>query len=65
MSSELYKKNSNSNALRARRDAIADEILVNEYLFPNLFEIALKTKDKNHHKACWIIELVLEKKLFT
>ena len=64
MNSELYKKISNSNAHRACREAISEEILADESLFPNLFEIALNTKDKNHHKACWIMELVLEKKLF-
>ena len=64
MNSELYKKICNSNAHRASRDAIANEILANESLFPYLFEIALNTKDKNNHKACWITELVLEEKLF-
>lgn len=64
MNSELYKNISTSNAHRASREAIANEILANKYLFPNLFEIALSVNDKIHHKACWIMELVLEKKLF-
>ena len=64
MNSELYKKISNSNAHRARRDAIANEILADENLFPALFEIAININDKSHHKACWIMELVLEEKLF-
>lgn len=64
MNSELYKKISDSTAHRTSRDAIANGILTDQNLFPSLFEIALKTKDKNHHKACWIMELVLEKKLF-
>ena len=64
MNSERYKKISDSNAHRASREAIANEILADESLFPNLFEIALSVNDKIHHKACWIMELVLEKKLF-
>ena len=64
MNSELYKKISNSNAHRASRDAIANEILADENLFPALFEIAININDKSHHKACWIMELVLEEKLF-
>ena len=64
MNSELYKNISNSNAHRASREAIVNEILADESLFPNLFEIALSVNDKIHHKACWIMELVLEKKLF-
>ena len=64
MNSELYKKISDSNAHRASREAIANEILADESLFPNLFEIALSVNDKIHHKACWVMELVLEKKLF-
>ena len=64
MNSELYKKISDSTAHRTSRDAIANGILTDQNLFPSLFEIALNTKDKNHHKACWIMELVLEKKLF-
>ena len=64
MNNELYKKICNSNAHRASRDAIANEILADENLFPALFEIAININDKSHHKACWIMELVLEKKLF-
>ena len=64
MNSELYKKISDSTAHRTSRDAIANGILTDQNLFPSLFEIALNTKDKNHHKACWIMELVLEEKLF-
>ena len=63
MNSELYKKIDKSNAHRASRDAIAQVILAQENLFPDLFKTALNTNDKNHHKACWIMELVLEKKL--
>lgn len=64
MNSELYKNISNSNAHRASREAIANAILADGNLFPTLFEIACNTKDKIHHKAYWIMELVLEKKLF-
>lgn len=64
MNSELYTKIANSTAHRASRDENAEHILANIYLLPDLFEIALHVGDKNHHKACWILELVLEKDLF-
>ena len=63
MNSELYKNIANSNAHRANRDEIATAVLSEVRLFSDLFETALNTKDKNHHKACWVMELVLEKKI--
>ncbi|MCO6146987.1 hypothetical protein NHE85_02730 [Flavobacterium sp. NRK1] len=32
-------------------------------LLPDLIAIAFDTEDKNHHKACWILELVFENKI--
>jgi len=32
-------------------------------LLPELMAIALNVKDKNHHKACWIAELVFEARI--
>jgi hypothetical protein len=63
MNSELYKNIANSSAYRISRDENALLILVNADLFPDLLELALNLDDKNHHKACWILELVLEKQL--
>jgi hypothetical protein len=34
-------------------------------LFSDLLELALNTENKYHHKACWILELMLEKHLST
>ncbi|EIA10326.1 hypothetical protein [Flavobacterium frigoris] len=61
MNSEFYKNVVNSSAYRSSRDENAQLILTNSQLFPHLFAIAFNTGDKNHHKACWILELVLEK----
>ena len=63
MNSDLYKNINNSNAHRSSRDSIANEVLKHRNLFADLFEIALNTSDKNHYKACWIMELVLQEKL--
>jgi hypothetical protein len=63
MNSELYKNIANSSTYRISRDENAQLILVNADLFPDLLELALNLDDKNHHKACWILELVLEKQL--
>ena len=30
---------------------------------PHLIEIAFQTKDKHHHKACWILELIAEERM--
>lgn len=63
MNSELYKNVVNSSAYRSSRDKNAELILTDSKLFPDLLAIAFDTADKNHHKACWILELVLEKQL--
>lgn len=63
MNSELYKNVANSSAYRISRDENAQHILANPDLFLDLLELALNVADKNHHKACWILELVLEKQL--
>lgn len=61
MNSELYKNVENSYAYRSSRDENAKLILTNLLLFSDLLTIAFDTADNNHHKACWILELVLEK----
>lgn len=61
MNSELYKNVANSSAYRISRDKNADLILTDSQLFPDLLAIAFDTADKNHYKACCILELVLEK----
>jgi hypothetical protein len=63
MNSELYTNIVNGYAYRISRDENAQLILINADLFPNLLELALNLDDKNHYKACWILELVLEKQI--
>lgn len=63
MNTDLYKNIVNTSAYRKSRDAIAQLILAQENLFPMLLKLAINTKDKNHHKACWITELVLQENL--
>lgn len=38
-------------------------MLDNPELLPDLLDIAFDVKDKSHHKACWILELVMEAKI--
>ena len=53
----------NSNAHRASRDENAQFILNDFDLFPEFLELTFDCNDKNHFKACWIMELVLEENL--
>jgi hypothetical protein len=41
----------------------AQLVLANEALFPELFTLALDLTNENHHKACWVLEIVLDKRL--
>ncbi|NMH29620.1 hypothetical protein G6047_16385 [Flavobacterium sp. SE-s28] len=52
-----------STAHRPIRDRIANSVLADEALFPQLFFCALDTKSDFHFKACWIMELVLNQKI--
>lgn len=63
MNSEYYNEIAKSTAHRKSRDANKDYIFVNPYYIKYLVEIAFTTKDKNHHKACWILELICEEKM--
>ncbi len=63
MNEILYTKIKNSTAHRASREENAAYIFQNPALFNDLFTTAIATTDKNHHKACWIMELVLEQQL--
>lgn len=62
MNSNFYNKVANSSAHRPIRDELSGAVLRNKALLPDLLTIALTIKDKNHHKACWIAELVFEAK---
>lgn len=59
---EFYRQVENSTAHRPVRDTICTQVLTDEKLFPLLLNIALATDDTNHHKACWIMELVCDAK---
>lgn len=50
----------NSTAHRPIRDLLSGEVLNNKNLLPDLLTIAFDVTDRNHHKACWINELVFE-----
>ena len=64
MTNQILKNNiDQSNAHRFSRDENAFFILKNIGLFPDFMEIVFDVNDKNHFKACWILELVLDEKL--
>ena len=58
MNEILYNKITNSTAHRASREENAVYIFNNPSLFNDLFTVAITITDKNHHKACWIMEFV-------
>ncbi|RZJ65639.1 MAG: hypothetical protein EOO50_12885, partial [Flavobacterium sp.] len=60
---DLKQQIENSTAHRPIRDLISSHVLENPEAFPELLDLALDVSGKNHHKACWNLELVLEKKL--
>jgi len=59
----LYHEIAASTAHRKVREDIANRVLKHPGDFSELISIALDLKDKNHYKACWILELVLEARL--
>lgn len=63
MDFDLYKMIEKSTAHRAIREDIVTVIQNKPSLFGMLLSIALDIEDKNHHKACWILELILEKNI--
>lgn len=63
MNLEYYKTIANSTAHRKSRDDNKNFVLQNPEFLKDLFAISFNIKDKNHHKACWILELILEERL--
>ncbi|MFN3754577.1 MAG: hypothetical protein ACK4R1_11015 [Flavobacterium sp.] len=63
MNPDYYKTIANSTAHRKSRDDNKNFVFQNPEYLKDLLEISFNTKDKNHHKACWILELVFEEKL--
>ena len=64
MNSFYYDQIRNSTAHRKSRDEQKNFALKNPDYLLVLTQIAFDTTDKNHHKACWILELVCEEQLF-
>jgi hypothetical protein len=63
MNSELLTRIEKSSAYRKIRQENADYILNNPKCFPQILEFCFDVNNSNHHKACWILELVLEEKI--
>ncbi|WP_136668884.1 hypothetical protein [Flavobacterium sp. H122] len=63
MKTDFYKQVEACMAYRADREKNRNLILRKPEFLPELITIALNTKDKNHFKAFWVLELVCEKKL--
>jgi hypothetical protein len=63
MNQALYQSIAKSTAHRPSRDYHAALVFGNPALLSDLMDFALDVEDKNHHKACWILELVMEKNI--
>lgn len=63
MNAEYYQQIAQSTAHRKSRDDNKDFIFSHPEYLNDLTEIAFNSKDKNHHKACWILELVCEERM--
>lgn len=63
MNTNYYQQIAKSTAHRKSRDDNKDFIFTNPGYLSDLIAIALDTTDKNHHKACWILELICEERL--
>jgi hypothetical protein len=63
MNTEFYALVEKSTAHRKCRDDLKDFVFAHSNHMTDLTHMAFNTKDKNHHKACWILELVCEEQL--
>lgn len=63
MDATYYQTIANSTAHRKSRDDNKNFIFNHPEHLPDLLQISYNTTDKNHHKACWILELVFEERL--
>ncbi|WP_130734207.1 hypothetical protein [Flavobacterium sp. J27] len=61
MKSSFYLQIENSTAHRHSRDELCEVALSNTEALTELFLFAFDLKNKIHFKACWALELVLEK----
>lgn len=58
MNVEFYNLIAKGTAHRKSRDENTDFVLAHPEYIEDLADIACNTKDKNHYKALWIIELI-------
>lgn len=63
MDTEFYKQIEKSTAHRKSREDNRDFVYESPNYLNELTQIAFNLKDKNHHKAWWILELIFEEKL--
>jgi hypothetical protein len=63
MNTIYYQQIAKSTAHRKSRDTEKNFIFENPSFLNDLVAISLLTNDKNHHKACWILELICEEQL--
>lgn len=63
MDAAFYQQIAQSTAHRPIRDELSGAVLAHPPLMDDLISVALNPGDVHHHKACWILELVLEQKL--
>lgn len=63
MTSELHLKLDSVNTYLENRHNVANYILENHYDYNELIAICFSPSNKNHAKACWILELISYKKI--
>ena len=63
MKSSFYLQIENSTAHRHSRDELCERALSSKEALKELFLFAFDIENKNHFKACWSLELVLEKNI--
>ncbi len=63
MNAKYYNQIANSTAHRKSRDENKQFIFTYPNYLSQLVGIACTTEDKNHHKACWILELICEERM--
>lgn len=63
MDALFYQTIANSTAHRKSREDNKSFLFTHPEYLPHLMEISYDINDKNHHKACWIMELVFEERL--
>ena len=63
MNTDIHQQLEFCSAHRKPREAIRDYILKYPAVFPNLVQMAFEIDYKFHFKACWIVELVADKRL--